>query len=255
MEALLKMKKFVFIAVVGVLFSCNGKQVPDCFRNAGALIQKEFVVPEFSKIVVFDRVELILKEAPQQSVVVETGEYLMNDIAVKVEEGQLLLKDKNSCNLIRDYGLTKIYVSAPHLTAIRSSSEQTIRSEGTLSYPNLELVSEDFQGKGQYQAVGDFRLDVNCETLTVSTNNLSHMYLSGDVDRLNIGFYGGNSRFEGRHLRARQVNFYQRSSNDLILNVQESLTGEIRSTGNVILVHEPPYIEVRQFYTGQLLIE
>ena len=99
------MKKIIYIVIAIVLLSCNGKNVPDCFQNSGAIIQKEFNVAAFSKIIVFERVQLILKDAPEQKITVETGEYLMNDIVVIVEDDQLILRNNNGCNLTRDYGI------------------------------------------------------------------------------------------------------------------------------------------------------
>ena len=180
------MKKIVYIVFATLLLACNGKNVPDCFQNAGAIVQKEFPVPDFNEITVFERVQLILKEAPEQKIIVETGEYLMNEIVVEVENGQLLLKDDNGCNLTRDYGITKIYVSAPNITSIRSSTGLPILSDGVLNYPNLNLISEDFGAEGIYHTVGDFRMEVNCTTLNVATNNLSHIFLSGSVENLTI---------------------------------------------------------------------
>ncbi len=229
--------------------------MPDCFQNSGAIVHKEFTVESFSGITVFERVQLILKEAAEQKIIVETGEYLLNEIVVKVENDQLILKDENGCNLTRDYGITKIYISAPNITNIRSSTGLPILSDGVLNYPNLNLISEDFGTEGKYHTIGDFKLDVNCVNLNVITNNLSHMFLSGLVENLTIGFYSGNSRFEGRHLIAQNITFFQRSSNDMILNPQLSLTGEIRSTGNVILVNEPPVVDVQEYYTGRLIME
>lgn len=238
-----------------MLLSCNGKNVPDCLQNSGDIIQKEVSVAEFNKIIVFERVQLILKHASQQQIIVETGEYLLNDIEVSVKDGQLLLVNKNSCNISRDYGITKIYVSAPNITEIRSSTGLPVLSEGVLNYPNLTLVSEDFEEADQYHTDGDFRLEVNCTNLNVINNNLSHMYLSGTVENLVIGFYSGDSRFEGRNLIAKNIRIFQRSSNDMIVNPQASLTGEIRSTGNVIVVNEPAIVDVQTYYTGHLIFE
>ena len=249
------MKKLIYSVIATVLLSCNGKNVPDCFQNSGAIVQKEFTVAEFSEIIVFERVQLIIKDAPEQKITVETGEYLLDEIVVKVEDGQLILKNENGCNLTRDYGITKIYVSVPNVRSIRSSTGLPILSDGILNYPDLALVSEDFETEGHYQSNGDFRLDVNCTNLTVATNNLSHLFLNGTVENLTIGFYSGNSRFEGRNLIAQNISIFQRSSNDMILNPQLTLTGEIRSTGNVIMVNEPPVVDVQTYYTGSLIVE
>ena len=38
------MKKGLYIIVAIILFSCNGENTPDCFQNAGDIIEKEFEV-------------------------------------------------------------------------------------------------------------------------------------------------------------------------------------------------------------------
>lgn len=249
------MKKILYSLLPLLLFSCNAKVMPDCFQNAGPIIQMEVSVPAFTKIIVFERVQLILKEAAEQKIIIETGEYLRDEVEVTVIDGQLVLKNTNGCNISREYGITKIYVSAPNITEIRSSTGLPILSEDVLNYPKLTLISEDFEAEDQYHTDGDFRLDVNCSELSVVNNNLSHMFLSGTVENLSIGFYSGDSRFEGRHLIAQNITIFQRSSNDMIVNPQVSIKGEIRSTGDVIMVNEPPVVEVEVFYKGKLIVE
>ncbi len=238
-----------------MLLSCNGDKVPDCFQNTGDIIQQEFHVGDFSKISVFERVELIISEGPVQSVVVETGEYLMNDIKIRVENDRLIIKNENVCNLTRDYGVTKVYVSAPNLTEIRNSSGLAVSSNGVLNYPSLDLISEDFENEDEFHTDGDFRLQVNCQNIYVATNNLSKLFISGAVDDLSINFYSGDGRFEGADLVAQNIAIFHRGTNDMVLNPQQSVTGEMRSTGDVILVNEPPVVDIQVFYTGQLIIQ
>lgn len=248
------MRKIVYIAFTILLLSCNGDKVPDCFQNSGDIIQQEFAVGTFNKITVFERIELIVTQDSTQNIVVETGEYLMNDIKVSVEEGRLILKNENGCNLTRDYGITKIYVSTPNLTEIRNSSGLAVSSNGILNFPSLNLVSEDFGEEDAYHTDGDFRLEVNCNSMNVTTNGLTNLFISGTVNDLFVGFYAGDGRFEGQNLIAQNIRIFQRSSNDMIFNPQQSMRGEIRSTGDVILVNEPPIVDVQVFYTGQLIV-
>ncbi|WP_040248171.1 head GIN domain-containing protein [Psychroserpens mesophilus] len=249
------MKKVLFIIFATVLCSCNSEDAPDCFQNSGAILQQEFSVSDFSKITVFPRVELIIKQEATQKIVVETGEYLLNDIEIKVENNRLLITNNNACNLTRNYGITKVYVSAPNVTEIRNASGSTVKSDGVLGYDNLKLVSEDFNAEGDVNNNGDFHVQVDSVTLDCIVNNLSSVFVSGTVDDLFVGYYSGDARFEGRHLVAQNIAIFQRSSNDLILNPQQSLSGEIRSTGNVIVVNTPPIIDIEQFYTGHLIFE
>ena len=85
------MKNYIYIILVILLCACNGENVPDCFQNSGDIVVKEFPVSEFTKITVFEHVEMILKEAAEHKVTVSTGEFLMDEIEVIVEHNNLNL--------------------------------------------------------------------------------------------------------------------------------------------------------------------
>lgn len=245
------MKKLSCIFVL-LLFACNSEDVNDCFQTSGPIIQQEVVVSNFEKILVNRDIELIVKEGSDYKVTIETGENLINDVEVKVMGDQLVLTDNNTCNYVRAYGITKIYVEAPNLSEIRTSSQYDISSDGILSYNSLRLFSEDFTGNSEF-TVGDFRLTVDSQSINIASNNISFFYLNGSVENLVVGFFSGSGRFEGANLVAQNVNVFHRSSNDMIINPIQSLTGELRGTGDLISVNEPPSVEVERFYTGQLI--
>ncbi|HMC02203.1 MAG TPA: head GIN domain-containing protein, partial [Flavobacteriaceae bacterium] len=208
----------------------------------------------FEKILVNRDIKLVVKEDIDYKVVIETGKNLINDVKVKVVNNQLILNDDNTCNYVRDYGITTIYVSAPNITEIRSSTQYDILSEGVLNYNSLRLISEDFNEPETF-TVGDFRIEVNSTNLNIVANGLSSFYISGTTENAFIGFYAGSGRFEGRNLIAQNVKVYHRGSNDMIVNPQLSLTGELLGTGNLISVNQPSIIDIEVVYTGDLIFE
>ena len=237
-----------------MLFACNSEDANDCFQTSGNLIQQVFIVPSFKRILVHRDIEVIIKEASDYKVTVETGQNLMNDVKIEVLGDQLVLTDNNSCNFVRDYGITKIYVETPTLTEIRSSTQYSISSDGVLNYNILSLLSEDYNAENEF-TVGDFRLQINSETLNIISNNLSFYYIDGTVEDLFVGFYSGAGRFEGENLIAQNVQVYHRGSNDIIVNPQQTLTGSLLGTGDLISVNEPTMVDVERIYTGQLLFQ
>lgn len=248
------MKKAVYILSLLLVFACNSEDANDCFQTSGSIIQQEVAVTAFTKILVNRDIELILTEGIEYKIIIETGKNLMNDVETLVVDNVLQLTDNNTCNYVRDFGITKIYVTAPNIVEIRSSTQYDISSQGILNYTDLVLISEDFIVPDSF-TVGDFRLEINSTRLRVVANNISFFYISGQVENLNIDFFAGASRFEGRNLIAQNVSVFHRSSNDMIVNPQQSITGELRSTGNVIAVNQPPIVTVEQFYIGQLIFE
>lgn len=248
------MKKLLKVFVVFVLLSCDNESGSDCFQSSGPVIQQEVNTSSFQQILVNRDVELIVKEGVEFQVIIETGENLINDVEVIVVDNELQLSDNNTCNYARDYGITKVFVTAPELTTIRSSTQYDISSDGVLNYQELSLVSEDFNAPGSF-TVGDFRMQINSDILRIASNNISSFYISGLVDNLFVAFYSGAGIFQGEDLISQNVRVYHRGSNDMHVNPQESLSGELRGTGDLISLNNPPVIDIEQFYTGKLIFQ
>ncbi|WP_411766596.1 head GIN domain-containing protein [Winogradskyella sp. A3E31] len=248
------MKQTLCLVVITLLLGCSGENVPDCFQTAGTIIQQEILVPDFDRILVNRDIELIIKQADDYAVVIETGENLLSDVKAEVIGNQLVLTDNNTCNYVRDFGITKVFVFAPNLTEIRTSTQYDISSDGVLNYPDLDLISEDFTEETEF-TVGDFRLNVDSENLRIVSNNISFFYLSGRTRDLFVGFFAGTGRFEGENLIADNVSISHRGSNDMVVNPQLSLTGVLRGTGNLISKNQPPTVDIEELYTGRLIFD
>ena len=248
------MQKLKYILICLIVMACDSENAGDCFQKSGSIIQQDIVVDSFDKILVNRDIELILKEDDNQKVTIETGENLLNDVVAEVIDGRLILTDNNTCNYVRDYGVTKVYVNAPNIAEIRSSTQYDVSSDGVLTYPNLNILSEDFGAAGSFN-VGDFRLQIDNTNLNVVFNNISICYVSGQTENLNVTFASGTSRFEGRNLIAQKVTVSNRSSNDMIVNPQQELSGQILGIGDVISTNTPPIVNVEVLYRGRLIFE
>lgn len=248
------MKKRLYIVIFIWIFACDSEQTGDCFQKAGSMIQQEVTVDSFDKIFVNRDIELIIEEGLEQKVIIETGKNLINDVVTTVVDGKLTLTDNNTCNFVRDYGITKVYITSPNITEIRSSSQYTVSSRGVLTYPSLTVLSEDYKTANPFTN-GDFRLQIDNNLFRLVFNNISNCYISGQTNNMYITFSAGTSRFEGRDLIAQNISIWNRSSNDMILNPQQSITGKISGTGNVICVNKPPVVDVEEQYKGRLIFE
>lgn len=253
-ESVCSMKKISVIIGLIFIMSCNSEGAFDCVQTEGNIVQLDIPVTAFTKILVNRDIELIITEGAIPSVTIESGENLLNDIDAFVVNDELQLVNNNTCNYVRDYGITKIFVTAPNISEIRNSSQYEVSSNGVLNYPSLILHSEDFNVPDSF-TVGDFRLELNSLSVQIISNNISSFYLSGQTENLNVGFFAGAGRFEGQELIANHVNIFHRGSNDMIVNPQLSLTGELRGTGDLIALNEPPLVDVQAFYLGQLIFQ
>lgn len=238
-----------------LILGCSGEDAPDCIQTAGTTVSKEVKLENFSEIMVYDRVKLFIEQGDQQKVVIETGKNLINDISAVVEDGRLILKNANNCNLFREYGISKVYVTSPNLSWIQSSSENAIESIGTLTYPDLWLRSLNQEKDPDIHTDGDFILDLDVENLRITTDHISNYFLTGKVENFNAFFAAGDGRLEARDLIVQHYDIFHRGTNKLIVNPQQSLKGDIYSYGDIISVNRPPVVNVTEHWKGKLIFE
>lgn len=247
--------RILLYVLLGFLMACNTENAPDCLQNSGDIVRKEIMVPDFTKITVFEKVELILIEGNTQKVEVETGAFLFEEIRVDVEEGRLLLRNDNFCNLFREYALTKVYVTSPNITEVRSSTGLSVRSEGVLSYTTFSLISESFINSESETTDGEFDLELDMQKVNLVVNGIAYFQLSGRVENISIVVAAGDSRVEAENLIAQNIIINHRGTNDLLVNPQNSLTGVIRGTGDVLSFNRPNEVDVEALYKGRLIFK
>ena len=250
------MKKLVFLILsTFLLSSCDAEDAPGCFKKAGDIIQDEVVVDAFSEIIVYEQVKLFIQQGPVQKVVIETGENLRKDVSVEVLDNRLSIRNENSCNLLREYGLTKVYVTLPDLTWLQNSSGSAIESIGTLKLKDLWLRSINQENDLSIHTDGDFILDLDVENLRITNDNVSNYFLTGKVDAVNVFFANGDGRLNAPDLIVQNYKIFHRGTNKMILFPVQSLKGELRSSGNVIAKNRPEIVDVDEYYTGRLIFD
>ena len=250
------MKRVLYgLMIIFFVTACDSENAWDCVKTSGSIVQEEVDLEFFDKLEVRHRVQLIVKQGDEQKVILESGENLLNKISLNVNDSILKIENKNACNLTRDYGITKVYVTSPNIVEIRNGSGLTVLSDGVLSYPKLELVSEDVTFQDEIHTVGDFQLNLEVDVLNMNANGKSNFFIKGKANQAFVGFFSGDSRFEGRDFLVEEFRFFHRSSNKIIVNPQQALRGKIYSVGDVISINQPPIVEVDQFYTGRLIFE
>lgn len=223
----------------------------DCFKGNGNKETRNYTFTSFDKIKVYEGVGLVVKEGPEYKVAITSNSLLFDNLEISVDDNNMLVvKDNSTCNIAREYGQTMVYVTAPNVTELHSKTEQDIKSDGVLNYPNLKLISLDLNdGAG----TGDFYLILNNLNFFIESNNVSNFYISGESEHANIAFYWGNGIFHGENFKVNMLNIFHRGSNDMIVYPIDKLEGTIYSTGNVVLKNAPTSVNVIEYFTGRLI--
>ncbi len=243
------MKKLLFVLFSFLILACDSENGPDCLKKQGDLETHEISVEHFSKINISAGIELVVKESEEQTVKLTMGKNLINDIKFEIIDNELKISNENGCEILRNYHAAKIYVTTPILEKIYSSSQYSIKSDGVLTFPELTLES----GIIEDTPSSVFEIQIDNELLKVNDNISSVFKISGNTDKLDVNFWGSNGRFEGENLRAENAYVNHRSTNDIIVFPIQSISGVIRSTGNLVLKNVPPVVEVEQLYTGHVV--
>ncbi len=250
------MKKLVFLILATFLLSsCDAEDAPGCFKKAGEIIQDEVFVESFNEIIVYERVKLFIQQGPVQKVVIETGENLRKEVTVEVIDNRLSIRNGNSCNLVRDYEITKVYVTIPDLTWLQNSSGSAIETIGTLKLNDLWLRSVNQENDLSIHTDGDFILDLDVENLRITNDNVSNYFLTGKAENFTVFFANGDSRLDAPNLIVQRYEIFHRGTNKMIVFPVQSIRGELRSSGNVIAKNKPPIVDVTEYYTGRLIFE
>jgi len=254
LEYVYSMKRKALIALIAtILVGCNYEDAPNCLRTEGAPVSRELSLPEFSKVVIEDDLQLLIRQGNEQRVVLESGANLIDDIVVQVDRGTLRATNGVRCNLFRGYAVNTLIITVPDLQAVRNSSAFDVRGEGVLSFNSLTLQSNTSPGPGYPQKGGDFYLNLRCEQLSISANGQSVFYLQGSVGQARVSFSDEFPRLEAGALFINDLDILQRSAAPMIVYPMQSITGEIRGTGDVIALNRPPVVSVTEFFSGRLI--
>lgn len=251
------MKKILALLSLLVLLGCDSKNAWDCIQTAGDIVEKEVEASYFRHIIVWDGVQLVLSNGNTERVAVQSGENLIDDIKIRVEDSILKISNRNDCNLIRDYGISKVFVVTNLDTlVVRNSSGLSVENRGPLRFRQLTLISDDRAEEDEFHIDGDFNLNqLDLGLLITKANGISTFRLSGKAAAARFNLFDSDVRVEAADFEVDAVSFFHRSTNKLIVNPRESIVGTIVSLGDVIAKNRPPFVEVEELFRGRLIFE
>ncbi len=245
-------KIFILLSFLLVFISCE--KPSECYESTGDIVTRTIPVNPFTRIKVYRGIAVVITQGPEYKVEIKSGSNLINNVSVTQNDDQLVLSDNTTCNWLREYGETTIYITTPNLEEIYSKTERNISSNGVLTYPTLRIFALDKDGDGEEGAgTGDFYIAVNNNQLVIENNNVSRYFISGTTNEANLNLYAGDGRIDASNLTAQTIKVYHRGSNDMIVRPIQSITGKMVSTGDIILKNNPPIVDVQQLYQGHVI--
>ena len=255
----LSRKRYLFIVTLSLLLitlsSCDSENAPDCFQLDGDPITRSVTLPSFTRVRIDNDINIEITQGDTQEIIIETRDNLWSDLAFFVEGNTFIARNNNGCNLFRETKLTTVKLTTPNLIFIKNNSFGEVHSNGMLDFPNLRLESITTPSLEDVNKTGDFFLDLNCENLIVVANGNSDFFLSGNSLNANIIFSDEFPSLDGSNLTIQDLTIRHVGAAPMIVNPQNSITGVIRATGDVISLNRPPIVDVDELFTGRLIFE
>ena len=236
-----------------MLLGCS--DVEDCFESPGVDASKSFEVADFSKITVFENLNLRIVQGDAYAVSAIGGENLLDNISVQVDGDRLLLRNNQGCTITNKTNQVTIQVTAPNLSEIRLGSGGTVTNEGVLEYTSLNLIAEDSTNPDTPVNDGTFYMRVNTGTLRLVTNGFAYFSLEGVTNNFVAIIASGDSRVEADQLQSSVVDLLHRGTNDILLDVTDRITGTISGYGDVICATRPTEVDVNEIFRGKLIFQ
>jgi len=157
----------IFFATISFLFSCKKENRCDCIKRTGPIITEIRKLGSFTKIKAEDNVEIYITQGTTQEIKVQAGKNIAPLIETIIEDGTLIIRNKNRCNWARSYKKElSVYITVPSIRWIINEGTANIKTLNTFVQDTLDVQTTNS---------GDLELSVNTSQL------LSHIFGSGDI--------------------------------------------------------------------------
>jgi hypothetical protein len=242
-----KINNILLILVAIFLWvSCKKENRCDCIKRTGPIVSETRNLGHFTKIKAEDNVDVFISQGATQEVKVQAGKNIVPLIETVIEDGTLIIRNKNRCNWSRSYKKElSVYITVSSIKWIINEGTATIKSLNTFTEDTLDVQTTNS---------GDLDLSVNTSKL------LSHIFGSGDI-RLQGTTYehacniGGTSYLYAQKLHTDYTYIDTHTIGPSEISVAGLLICRIERKGDVFCYGNPTNIQRIITGTGQLYLK
>jgi hypothetical protein len=232
---------FFFLLII----ASTGCQKPSCFADAGPVTKTVRTASSFTKIVLYDNIDLVLTQDTVEGIVVEGGQNLLPQIETSISENILTLKNNVDCNWLRRPGeKITVYASVKNLEQVDYNGSGNITSTNTLTAPTLFFYS--YEGAGNI----DVSLQADVAGAYIHQEN-ADITLHGSSNHF-FTYTNARGSIDLKDLQVKNMVIEYGSVRNATINVTESLDAIIYHTGNLYYKGSPT-IKLVTHSTGKLL--
>lgn len=238
----MSMERMLLLFLLMILLASCSKEKAGCFSGIGETTTIAVVIPaNIDNVIAYGRVRVHFIQDSMNFVEISGGENVVEGIECVVEDNKLRINDNNTCNWVRR--LDHVPVVTIHYTTLRYFGAENYYDNLFLKqHQGDTILMEYWTGSGKTKFSG------NVEQAYFKVNAGAGGYeCSGVSDFLYIYNYGG-AKIDCSGLLANNVSVVTGSNNNVFVNCNHSLRGEIRRTGNIYYQGNP--LDVQRFGQG-----
>ncbi len=167
--------KLIFLAIftIIILTSCDTDS-NRCFKSNGEITTVETPINYFNKIKIQSDFEVIIESSTESSITITSGKNLIPYIDFQILNKELIIKDNNGCDWVRERIKPIILIKTQDLEEITIEQACDLSTSDTLKFDNLSIQNWagiftcDMQLEGDslfyrcHASTGDYSLQGNC---------------------------------------------------------------------------------------------
>ncbi|HBG71971.1 MAG: hypothetical protein A2W93_05305 [Bacteroidetes bacterium GWF2_43_63] len=165
------------------------------------------IVDSFTKINVTGDIEITVKNGDEHGIFFSGSEASRDGLIYNISGGVLNIDATKMTEAIN------MKITAPVINEISLSSVSQLHSEGIINTQKLKLTSE---------GAAEFRMDLQCETLSLDLQGASEAWLGGNVNHL-IAQLKGAAEVHAYELSAKSAEIYTEGASSMRVTVTDSL--------------------------------
>jgi|GEM_PF-2035984 len=223
-----------FVFSSALIWSCKNQNPPDCLKSVGKYHQISKALPDFSGIVVGDKIDLVLVTDPnitENTITLSGGENVLPKIKIEITaDGFLKIADLNTCNWVRNLQ-TRITaeVRCKPVAYLELNGFSKLITPDSLKYDRLDI---------EFTSAADLNLLLSGKYLVMNHRGVGEVQMQGRTDISVFTLYNV-AGLDARNLHSDWSFVYSYSTADTWVRPLKGLGTHIFELGNVFYTREP----------------
>jgi len=205
---------------VNIDFPNNFPLGNNCLSGQGSIASETRILGEFHSIVSTIFADILISQGPEEDVIVEAQQNILNELKTEVVNGELRLTLNRCINI---HQALKVYITIPEIRSLALKGVGDIIAQNNFNLTNLNLT---------LTGVGNFILQGTSTTLNIistGVGNVNAFALNSDVCDVKITGVGNIEVFVNDEL-----NVTTSGSGSVFYKGNPSITSIITGTGGVV---------------------